>query len=457
MLITVKKIVEVCEGTLLVGKEDIIISSYSKDTRTIKNGDCYLGIRGEVFDGNTFWREAIEKGAKACILDSWDQQEEFFGDCAIILVQDTVKAIQKLAMYVREQLDIPVVAVTGSVGKTSTKDLIASVLSQKYKVLKSPGNLNSQIGLPLNILRYQDEEVMVLEMGMNDFGQISLLSRIAKPTIAVITNIGTAHIGILGSRENILKAKLEILDGMKENAPLVLNIDNDLLNNVVVHAHPIISCGIEGSSMFKATNISLAENETSFVLNYEDKKKKIVLPLLGKVFVLNALLAAAVGHTLNCSLEQIKNGLESLSREENHMQIFTLKNNVTIIDDTYNSNLEAVLSALNVLIKYPAKRHIAVLGDILELENFSESIHRQIGMAKEIRELDALFLLGESAKYIKESALENGMQADKIFYFEDREFLKQKLKEFLQEEDVVLIKASNAMKFKEIVQFLETL
>lgn len=221
----IKDILKITNGELLCGDENIDVDSFVRDTRQIKAGEVFVAIKGDSFNGNQFYKEAIEKGAKACILS--EEPEEKLGNT--ILVEDTVLAIQKLATYKRSLYDIPVVAVTGSVGKTSTKDMIASVMSKKYKVLKTPGNMNNYIGLPFTILSLKDEEAMVIEMGMNHFGEISLLTKIAQPTLAVITNIGTAHIGNLGSRENILKAKLEILEGLKGNT-VVINNDSDLLS-----------------------------------------------------------------------------------------------------------------------------------------------------------------------------------------------------------------------------------
>ncbi len=453
--LTVKKILEICNGSLLCGNDQLVIESYSKDTRTIQKGDCYVGIKGDSFDGNTFWKEAIEKGASACLLDSFQGKIDDETNYTILLVEDSVKALQDLATYVREQLDIPVIAITGSVGKTSTKDMIASVLEEKYKVLKSPGNLNGQIGLPLNILSYKDEEAMVLEMGMNDFGQIEKLSFIAKPTMAVITNIGTAHIGILGSRENILKAKLEILKGMKEQTPLVINQDNDLLEKLHLENHPIVGCSITKEAVVEAKNIEVTKGKTRFEVSYKEEKETIELPLMGEIFVSNALLAIAVGSLLEIPLNKIKHGLESLNTEQNHMKFFHLKNAITLIDDSYNSNLEAVESALKTLLKYPGKRHIAVLGDILEMEDYAKEIHQKIGSLEEILKLDALFLQGKEVRYIKEKALEKNMNSQKIFYFEDQESLKMNLQSFLQEGDVILIKASNGMHFHLLVDFLK--
>ena len=209
--IKIKDIVRLSNGKLINGNAELICNEFSKDTRTIKKGDIYIGIKGETFDGNKFWKQALENGAEAVIVENiqiTDEDKKIYKEKTIVEVPNTLEMLYSIARYKRDMYDIPVIAITGSVGKTSTKDIIASVVSQKYKTLKTEGNNNNNIGLPLTILKLKDHEAMVIEMGMNHFGEISLLTSIAKPTLAVITNIGTSHIGILGSRENILKAKL---------------------------------------------------------------------------------------------------------------------------------------------------------------------------------------------------------------------------------------------------------
>ena len=217
---------------MLFGNEELEVENFSKDTRTIQKGDIYIGIKGEKFDGSNFWNQALDVGATAVLISNIQiskEEKEKYKDKTIIQVEDTLEALYEIAKYKRSLYNIPVIAVTGSVGKTSTKDIIASVVSQKYKTLKTEGNNNNNIGLPLTILKLKDHEALVVEMGMNHFGEISLLTNIAKPTLAVITNIGTSHIGNLGSRENILKAKLEILEGMKIPR-VIINNYNDLLH-----------------------------------------------------------------------------------------------------------------------------------------------------------------------------------------------------------------------------------
>lgn len=217
--INVEKIIEICKGELLSGDKLQVINSFCNDTRKIEKDDLYIAIKGENIDGNKFVEEAFEKGAIGALIDEQISEEivKKYSEKVIIKVENSVNAIQQIAKYKRSLYDIPVVAITGSVGKTSTKDIIANVISQEYKVLKTEGNFNNHIGLPLTLLKLKDHTAIVIEMGMNHFGEIRTLTNIAKPTACVITNIGTAHIGILGSRENILKAKLEILEGMDSN------------------------------------------------------------------------------------------------------------------------------------------------------------------------------------------------------------------------------------------------
>ena len=272
--ITIGDMVNVTNAKIVQGNSNLEIKNLNIDTRTITKGQIFVAIG----KGNEYIANAIEKGATALIVEKTPDDEllKKYPNISIVKVEDSIKALQQMATFKREKYNIPVIAVTGSVGKTSTKDIIAKVVSKKYKTLKTEGNYNNHIGLPLTILKLEDHEALVVEMGMNHFGEISVLTNIAKPTIAVITNIGTSHIGILGSRENILKAKLEILEGLKQEGKIVINNDNDLLHEWNKDEKKAITYGIENKSNVTAENIEITENGSTYTVG----KYKVKVPII---------------------------------------------------------------------------------------------------------------------------------------------------------------------------------
>ena len=451
----VKNIIKVTNGKLIIGNEELECENFSKDTRTIQKGDIYLGIKGEKFDGNAFWKQALDNGADAVIIQDIEVTEEEkvkYSNKTIILVQDTLKALYEIAKYKRSLYDIPVVAITGSVGKTSTKDMIASVVNTKFKTLKTEGNNNNNIGLPFTILRLKDHEAMVVEMGMNHFGEISLLTDIAKPTLAVITNIGTSHIGNLGSRENILKAKLEILEGMKIPR-VIINNDNDLLhdwyekNKDEIEIHTI---GIENNSELMAKEIELGEESSKFKAISNEDKTEIQVPVAGTHFVYNALCAMEVGRVLGIATNQIQDGIAKFELTKKRMDIRKLENGAIIINDAYNASYESMRVSIEFLANHTGTRKIAVLGDMFELGEYSEELHRNVGKEVASHDIDVLICAGENSKYIIEEAQKN--KKIETFYFHNNEEIVEKLTQELRNGDVVLVKASNGMKFFEICQ-----
>ena len=464
MELKIEDILKCTKGDLIIGDKLKECKNFSKDTRTIKKGDTYIGIKGDKFDGNLFWEEAFNKGADVVIINKiilnnkevkkYDMQNK-----CIIQVEDTITALAQMASYKREMYKgkLKVVGITGSVGKTSTKDMIANIVSQKYKTLKTEGNNNNNIGLPLTILRLKDEEVAVIEMGMNHLGEIDFLTKIAKPDISVITNIGTSHIGNLGSRENILKAKLEIINGM-ENKLLIINNDNDLLNKWNLENKEKIEIhtfGINNESEFKAEDIELDENISNFICNYKNEKINISVPVGGEHFILNALCGVAVGKLLDLNNEQIINGIKSFKLTSKRMEINHLKNNIIIINDSYNASYESMKASILSLKNMRGKRKIAVLGDMFELGEFSEKLHRDVGIEIYKNNIDKLFLIGENSKYIADEAIKRGYDKKNILYFSNKNMLLSNLKENLKEGDIVLFKASNGMKLFEVAESLK--
>ena len=453
--LSIKNIIEATKGKLLVGNEEYVCMSYSKDTRTIKEGDCYIGIKGETFDGNLFWEKALENGASTVIVQNVqieDEKLKKWADKNIIKVEDTLEALYSIARYKRSLYNIPVIAITGSVGKTSTKDIVANVVSKKYKTLKTEGNNNNNIGLPLTILRLQDEEVAVIEMGMNHFGEISLLTSIAKPTICIITNIGTSHIGNLGSRENILKAKLEILEGSKKEA-VIINNDNDLLHKWYEENkenYNIKTYGIKEQSDIMAKEIKLEENKSTFTCKINNVEEKINVPVGGEHFILNALCAITVGEVLKIEEDKIKEGIESFELTKKRMDIVELKNGIKIINDAYNASLESMAASLKVLSEFK-ERKIAVLGDMFELGDFSEELHKKVGKEVVKNNIDILISCGENARYIADVAREK-MDKENVYILRKTEEIKPLLEKIVKNNDVILFKASNGMKFYKIAE-----
>ena len=458
--ITVKRAVEICEGELISGNLEQELKSFCIDTRQLQKGDIYVGIKGETTDGNLFYEKALEAGAMGCLVQGIEIKPEIkekYKDRSIIRVKNTIEALQKLASYKRKQYDIPVVAVTGSVGKTSTKDMIASVMGQKFHVLKTSGNYNNHIGLPLTLLRLEDHDAVVVEMGMNHFGEIRVLANIAKPTVAVLTNIGTAHIGILGSRENILKAKLEILEGMNSDGHIILNNDNDLLHKwgeEKKEHYSIITYGIENPSDYLASHIIRKNDGSSFDVSINHKNNTIIVPIGGDHFILNSLAAISVGNLFEIAPEKIKKGIEEFELTKRRMEMLSLSNDILMINDSYNASFDSVKPAVAYLAHTEGKRKIAVLGDMLELGDYAKELHEKVGEEVAKNKIDILIAVGDLSKYIMEKAEELGMSKENITHCIDAEEAAIKLEKILEKGDRVLLKASNAMKFNIIVEKL---
>ena len=451
--ITVKDIINVTKGKLVYGDENQVCENFARNTKEISQGDIYVGFKGEKYDGGKFYEEAINAGAAGCIINKIEDLEiKRIPNKFVIQVDDTIKAIGQIAKLKREKYDIPVIAVTGSVGKTSTKDIIYSVVSQKYHTLKTQANLNNHIGMPLTILGLKDHEALVVEMGMNHFGELSYLTNIAKPTIAVITNVGTAHIGNLGSRENILKAKLEILEGLpKEGGYVVINNDNDLLHKWQSEneKYKVITYGINNTSTYMAKDLDYSGEGSSYKVNGENK---IEVPVRGEAFVYNSLAAVSIGKILDIPMEKIAKGIKEFELTKMRLDIQKSEYGYTIINDCYNANYDSMKAALDCLSKIQGERRIAVLGDMGELGEYSKELHEKVGKVVAEDKVDILITVGTEAKQIAETARQNGVE--KTYSFDDLKDAIDKLKKILAVNDVVLVKASHYMNFEEIVKAL---
>lgn len=442
----VYEIIEATKGTLLSGDLDFDIKGFNQDSRKIKPNDMYIPIIGERLDGHAFIQSAFDNGACA-ILTS---QKCEYKDKIVIYVEDTVIALQQMAHYIRLHRNVKVVGITGSVGKTSTKDMVYSVVSKKYKTLKTLGNYNNEIGLPLTILRHQGEEVLILEMGMNHMREMALLSSIALPDIGAITNVGTAHIGELGSRENILKAKMEIIEGMQDHSVLVINQDNDMLSTVQVEHMDVERIGIyDKSCQYLGENVILHENYSEFDIVKDGEKKHVVVPVQGEHFVYNALIAIAIGRNLGIDLDLCIAGIQEFELTKNRMDTIVLKDNITLIDGTYNASEDSMKSSIDVLANY-SRRKIAILADMLEMGEYAKELHASVGAYLASKNIDILITVGSDAKYIVEAAKEQGMK--EAYDCQDNQEVLKYVKRLLQKDDVVLLKGSNGMNLKEVVE-----
>lgn len=450
----VKDILDKCNGKLITGNKDLILTNFSKDTRIINKGDTYIAIKGEVFDGNKFIEEAFSKGASCCIVEHLNNVDiNKYKDKTIVQVKDSIKCLQTLTKYKRSLYNIPVIAITGSVGKTSTKDLVYEVVNKKYKTLKPVGNLNNHIGLPLTILGLKDHEALVVEMGMNHLKEISLLTNIAKPTIAIITNIGTAHIGNLGSRENILKAKLEITEALKPNSPLIINNDDDMLNKEgpnLNKKYNLITVGIDNKSTYNATNIEDNIFSSTFNINND----KININVGSKAFIYNSLVAYAVGKILKIDSKDIIDAIAKFKLSPHRLEKKVSKTGITIIDDTYNANQDSMINSLSILSKVKNKRRVAILADILELGNYTKEIHENIGKKIFPNTLDILITVGENAKLIAKGAQKNNFKNTNIYNFKDYKDCLENVQTLLSKNDIVLLKGSHGMNLIKVVEEL---
>ena len=442
----IKEIKNICNGELYCGDSEAEVSSFSIDTRTISKGDVYIGIKGQNFDGNLFYEEAFDKGASAVILDKESFKNSIKISKSIILVKDTKLAMAKLASYLLESKNIPVIAITGSVGKTSTRDMIHAVLAKKYNAFKTLKNYNNDIGMPLSILNIKNHNAAVLEMGMNNLGEIAYLSKIAKPNIVIITSIAPVHIENLGTMENILKAKLEILEGLRDDGIFIFNNDNEYLRNADIKNRNILTCGIDNPSDLQVTGI----DENTFQVLYKNEKMEFNHHNLTKPFIQNMLIAIACGILLDIPLEDIKEALENFNLTEGRLEHIELNNNILLINDAYNASSESMKNAIDYLIKQRGKRKILILGNMRELGDYSEALHSEVGKYIDVNKIDYLLTVGSDAKFIYGNA--NIINKK---HFQTKEEIYPFLDNFFQSEDTIIVKASNGEKFIEIINFIK--
>jgi UDP-N-acetylmuramoyl-tripeptide--D-alanyl-D-alanine ligase len=450
--ISLKEIKKAASADLIRGELNINIKKIKIDSRKIETGDLFIAIIGENQDGHNFVESAVENGASAVIVDRVIVLPD---EVTALKVEDTTTALQDIAHYYRsKQLDLKVIAVTGSAGKTTTKDMTASVLSQKFSTLKTEGNYNNHIGLPLTLLNLDgSEDFAVLEMGMSGFGEIALLSEISSPNAGIITNVGAAHLEQLGSLENIAKAKKELVDSLDKSAVVFLNNDNKYTKKMGKDFKgKTIYFGFEQGADLRVTDYSLnmTELRQDFRFKYRDEFYDFYIKKPGKHNVYNALSAAAVGLEYNISTEDIQRGLLEADFTSLRMETITLDNQAVLINDCYNANPLSVRAAVDVLNEFPGERKIAVLASMLELGKESAAAHEDIGNYIFEKNIDILVTVGKLAEMIALGAEKSGMLNEKIYSFNSNEEAADFLKSEYREKDIILVKGSRANEMEKI-------
>ena len=457
---TLMNITQACGGTYIgsSGQKEKEITGAVTDSRQVKEGYLFIPIKGARVDGHDFIPQVFSQGALA-VLSEYELKQPAG---PYILVDSTEEAMKMIAAFYRSQLSCKVVGITGSVGKTSTKEMIASVLSQHYSVLKTEGNFNNEIGLPLTIFKIRAQhEVAVLEMGISDFGEMHRLAAMSQPDIGVITNIGLCHLENLGTRDGILKAKTEMFDHLQPGGTVILNGDDDkLCTKSVVNGKAAIFYGIDQNSSFDIRKSIYASDVKN--LGLEGMQAEIHtpsgsftarIPIPGEHNVYNALAGTAVGLALGLSLEEIRNGIavaKTIAGRTNLLHV----NGMTIIDDCYNANPVSMRTSLDVLAHIPGRR-IAVLGDMGELGTDERALHHGVGDAVAQSGIDALFCVGVLAEEYADAAAAN--PACDIYYFKTREEMLPQLLDYVKEGDYILVKASHFMEFPAVVEALKKL
>ena len=454
---TLQNIATACQGQLVCQKdqENIQIKGAVLDSRQVEEGYLFFATKGERVDGHNFIPQVAEKKAACVVCEKVPAGVEI----PYILVDDSFVALKKVAAFYRENLTIPVVGITGSVGKTSTKEMIASVLSQRYNVLKTEGNFNNEVGLPLTILRIRGEhKVAVVEMGINHFGEMHRLSEIAKPDICVITNIGQCHLEFLGSREGILKAKSEIFDFMNPEGYVCVNGDDDMLCTVKeVHGHKPVTYGFSMKNDVYVTstkNNGILGSKASVYLN--DATFDVEIPLPGEHMVMNALAATCVGDLLGLKQEEIARGIESAKAVGGRSNLIVLKDR-KILDDCYNANPVSMKAAIDLLCLSDTRK-VAILGDMFELGDGCEEMHAGIGNYAVEKDIDVLVCVGELSSHMFDAATLKRTELKKdvqIHYMANTQEVIEKINSILMKDDTILVKASHGMGFAKVVEELK--
>jgi UDP-N-acetylmuramoyl-tripeptide--D-alanyl-D-alanine ligase len=448
-------------GKLIFGDRGAFIGGISIDSRTLHPGDLFFAIRGDVNDGHKYIPSAISKGALGAVVDAaYEIPENYPSDRILIRVIDTHQALKDLAAEVRRQWAGSLVAITGSMGKTTTKDFAAILLQAKYNVYRSPGNYNNLFGLPLAIFKLtSDDHIGIFEMGMSAEGEIAEMCRIAEPSVGIITNIAPVHLATLGTIEKIAKAKEELVEALPANGTLIFNADDELTQSLAANFRgEKIPFGTSERAVVRAEDIVVAGiHETRFRLCGPGISVRAVIPVAGVHFVMNVLPAISLGLHFDLNAKQIVEGLGDLRQVPMRGQILPFKEGFTVIDDSYNSNPQALKNMIQLLAKLPSfKRRILVAGEMLELGPESRRLHRECGAWAEACGIDVVVAVQGFAKEIVEGAMEAGASSSKVYFFTEINPAIDFISRQVQAGDLILIKGSRGIRLEKMVQALRS-
>lgn len=453
----VDELVKVVGGELLTKGRSSLVTSISTDTRSLNSGDVFFALKGENFNGNTFLKKAFQQGASGAVVNSNVYKDKLEVDGFVIGVNDTLEALGRLALYVRNSVGFKVVAITGSTGKTTTRDFLASILRRSMRIVSPPHNFNNEVGVPLTLLQADHRtEVAVVEMAMRGLGQITYLAHLAQPDIGIVTNVGLTHYELLGSEEKILKAKVELVENLSSNGWAVLNCDDASFNYLAKQSQAkIVKFGFKNQPQFTAEKISLDDQaRASFVLVTPQGKVDIELTYPGRHCLENALAASAAAWCLGLSLEDIKQGLEEAELGSMRMEVSNV-GGVILINDAYNANPASMTAALEVLDAFKAQQRWACLGDMLELGEIAQREHRKLGKKLARYQLDGVLLTGEMAGEVGQAAIEAGLSKERLNFFQEPQEAADILLNNLKSGDVVLFKASRALSLERVVDLFK--
>lgn len=454
-------VIEACDGELIVPKGKTAEEYLDKspegvvlDSQIVKDGFIFVACKGERVDGHKYIPSAFANGALAAICE--DVSDDIAGPC--IKVANSLEALVKLADYYRSTLNIKTVGIVGSVGKTSTKELVAAVLNKQFKVLKGEGNHNNLLGLSLEILRItKDIELAVLEMGISEFGEMTRLSKLVRPDMIIFTNVGECHLESLKDRDGVLKAKSECFEHMNKNGAVILNGEDDKLLTIDnVNGKRPYRYGMQGQDAY-AKNVKADGAEGSYAtICVNDQSFDVYVPLPGRHMVQNAVAATLAGQIYGMDIDKIKEGIESVSGVAGRSNIIKL-DKYTVIDDCYNASKISMKAAID-LLKTMQGRKVAILGDMFELGEKSEEIHKEVGRYAVENGIEAIYIVGDNSKAMYDEAMANLMcEMQEICYFATKEELIERLPKLLCEGDSILIKASHGMKFDALVKYISAM